>query len=379
MVGHGVTASGVMGQLRAVLQDRLDAGGDIAEALAAADRFARRLPAAHATTVCLAMLDPADGTLSLLHRRSPAAPGDHRRGPDPLPARHRGTPLGTGGTFPVCGDRLDAGDMLLLYTDGILERPGRPSPGSARELAQVAADSAAGRALRDPDATPAERVCTQTVELLVRATGHTDDITLLAAQRVAPPPDLDLTLPAVPGSLRVSRVADRRLAGRARRHRGRHVPAPARAGRAADQRDRARLRPRAERGSRVVDLHARLGPDGCLEARVTDHGRWREPARQSVRGRGLALTAQLVDDVRVEPTGDGTVATLHHSLTRPSRMLTREAPAARARRRRTAASGSPTAPAATRAWCWSRARWTRAPPSSSGRTCCTGAGAAPCR
>ena len=64
VVGHGVTASGVMGQLRAVLRDRLDTGADIAEALGAADRFARRLPAAHATTVCLAVLDQADGTLS---------------------------------------------------------------------------------------------------------------------------------------------------------------------------------------------------------------------------------------------------------------------------------------------------------------------------
>jgi anti-anti-sigma regulatory factor len=62
--------------------------------------------------------------------------------------------------------------MLLLYSDGILERPGRAMPGSTEELAQVAADSAAGRALRDPGATPAERVCTQTVELLVRASGH---------------------------------------------------------------------------------------------------------------------------------------------------------------------------------------------------------------
>jgi hypothetical protein len=44
VVGHGVAASGVMGQLRAVLQDRLDGGAGIAEALAAADRTTRRMP-----------------------------------------------------------------------------------------------------------------------------------------------------------------------------------------------------------------------------------------------------------------------------------------------------------------------------------------------
>ncbi|MEU4428986.1 PAS domain-containing protein, partial [Actinoplanes sp. NPDC024001] len=48
VVGHGVAASGVMGQLRAVLQERLDAGVGVADALAAADRLAARVRAAHA-------------------------------------------------------------------------------------------------------------------------------------------------------------------------------------------------------------------------------------------------------------------------------------------------------------------------------------------
>ncbi|MET0415093.1 MAG: SpoIIE family protein phosphatase, partial [Actinoplanes sp.] len=64
VVGHGVTASGVMGQLRAVLQDRLDDGAELGEALRAADRFAARVPAAHAATVCVAVLDPVSGELA---------------------------------------------------------------------------------------------------------------------------------------------------------------------------------------------------------------------------------------------------------------------------------------------------------------------------
>jgi len=43
VVGHGVAASAAMGQLRAVLQDRLDDTGDITAAMAAADRMARRV------------------------------------------------------------------------------------------------------------------------------------------------------------------------------------------------------------------------------------------------------------------------------------------------------------------------------------------------
>src|SRR5690242_6413177 len=64
VVGHGVTASGAMGQLRAVLQERLADGGDPAAALGAVDRFARRLPAAHAATVCVAIVDQRDGTVA---------------------------------------------------------------------------------------------------------------------------------------------------------------------------------------------------------------------------------------------------------------------------------------------------------------------------
>lgn len=76
--------------------------------------------------------------------------------------------------------------MVVLYTDGILERPG-PSPTQASlALAQTVSDVAMNRALYD-GRRPAERVCTQTVELLTRSTGHCDDITVLAAQRLRAP------------------------------------------------------------------------------------------------------------------------------------------------------------------------------------------------
>lgn len=158
VVGHGVTASGAMGQLRAVLRDRLDDGAGIAEALGAADRFASRSPAAHATTVAMAVVDPVSGEVAYCTAGHPppllVTPGGEARY---LPGTG-GTPLATGGSFPVGTARLEPGDLLLLYTDGILERPGRSHPESAAELAAVAADSAAGRALHEPgrvDVAPA--------------------------------------------------------------------------------------------------------------------------------------------------------------------------------------------------------------------------------
>ncbi|MEU4620882.1 SpoIIE family protein phosphatase [Actinoplanes sp. NPDC023801] len=317
VVGHGVTASGVMGQLRAVLQERLDAGAGVAEALAAADRLAGRVPAAYAATVCLAVLDPATGGLSYCTAGHPAPLVVPAMGGARYLDTTRGTPLGTGGSFPVRQDRLEPGDLLLLYTDGILERPAAVADG-AGELAQVAADAAAGRALHDPSATAAERVCAQTLELLVRSGGYADDITLLAAQRVPVVPDMALTLPARPGALRDAR---------------RSIAAWLSAIGAAEndvfviQHALGELATNAIEhalggdGRENIEIRASLDGSGQIEATVTDHGGWRTPERQPTRGRGLALTAQLVRSLRVDPGVHGTVATVRHPLVRPARLL----------------------------------------------------------
>ncbi|WP_305784704.1 SpoIIE family protein phosphatase [Symbioplanes lichenis] len=327
VVGHGVTAAGVMGQLRAVLCDRLDSGADPAEALRAADRLARRIGPAHAATVCVAVLEPGGDVRYCTAGHPPPlllAAGGRADYLEPTGAG----PLGTGpatGEFALRPARLEPGDMLLLYTDGILERPGVGLDDSRAELARVAATAAAGKALHTPGDTPAERVCGQSVELLVRATGHRDDITLLAAQRSEPIADLALTLPAELTSLRAARLA---LADWL-----------ARAGATDDdaftlQHALGELLTNAvehafdgELGRADVHLRARLTPAGEIDAEITDHGTWREPARRSIRGRGLALTSQLVDDLTMTPGPAGTVATVRHALCRPVHTPATAAPA----------------------------------------------------
>ena len=49
------------------------------------------------------------------------------------------------------------GDVLVLYSDGIVERPGRTPAQSTVELAQVAADVSAGRALRSTGMSKSSR------------------------------------------------------------------------------------------------------------------------------------------------------------------------------------------------------------------------------
>ncbi|WP_433304347.1 PP2C family protein-serine/threonine phosphatase [Actinoplanes sp. CA-030573] len=157
--------------MRTVLQDRLDDTGDVLGAIRAADRLAHRVPAAHAATVCVAALDPTDGTLTWCSAGHPpplVVNADFARY---LPLSGSG-PLGTGADYRLGTDRLEPNDMVLLYSDGIIERPGRGPAAATVELSQVAIDSVARRGL-DPALSAAERASTPTLELLVRQSGHT--------------------------------------------------------------------------------------------------------------------------------------------------------------------------------------------------------------
>jgi len=326
VVGQGVTASATMGQLRAVLGERLAATGDIGTAIADADRMAGRLPAARAATVCVAVLDPGTGALTYCTAGHPPPLLVPRDGePRYLPATGTG-PLGVhaagGGAVTVGTDHLEVGDMLLLYTDGILERPGRTVAESTVELARAGADTAADRALAGHEATAVERVCNQTLELLVRVTGHSDDIALLAAQRVAPPPRF-----AVDVAADLSTLPDLR-----------DLLGAWLAGIAAAEQDVAAVQHAVNElvtnaiehayldsaGPNTVSVTATLTPTGSLRAEVRDHGCWREPAPSSDRGLGLVMTSNLVDTLRLTHDGTGTTASVTHELSRPARLLTAE-------------------------------------------------------
>ena len=319
VVGHGVAASAAMGQLRAVLAELLAAEGDLGHVLRRADAFAARMPALSTATLALAVLDPAGGTLRY-------ATCGH---PPPLvigidgEARYlEGTgtgPLGTGSAPVLAVSALAPGELVLLYSDGLIERPNRTLAEGMAELAV-----AASRALA-PGADPAaaERVCQQTVELLTRA-GHADDITALAAQRLADPvPALHLELPSERPSLTTARDAFAGWLGRL------DV--------AADDADALHLAmvevftnaiehayPPAEPG--LIEFDASLGDDGSVQCLVTDHGTWRPPdPADADRGHGLMVAGQVVDKLLVShPPADGgagaqgTTVTLRHRLRRPA-------------------------------------------------------------
>jgi anti-sigma regulatory factor (Ser/Thr protein kinase)/anti-anti-sigma regulatory factor len=323
VVGHGVAAAAAMAQLRAVLSERLVANTDLGEALAEVDRFAGRTAGLRAATAAVLALDPASGQFQYAtcgHPPPLVVPAD---GSARFLLTTRGGPLGTGSRPVLMPGLLGADELVLLYTDGLLKRPGQVASMAMAELAKVAADARASQDLPVSALTAAERLCHLAVELA--AAGSGDDVIALAAHRLTEPwPALQLELPGTLAALRTARLALTSWL---------HQIGAVAADRAAIQLGIAELILNAAEHAYPADssgpicLHAALGDDGYVECRIADHGTWRVPGADGDRGRGLMLVEQLLDDVVIShppqavgrPRGArGTMVTLRHRLTRPA-------------------------------------------------------------
>jgi anti-anti-sigma factor len=338
---RGTAASAAMGRLRAVLRHALTVQPDLAVVLDQADRCAASDATLSATTLCIAVLSPADGELWYATCGHPAPlladPVGRTR---PLPGT-AARPLGTRAAFPasaappgspssgltpVLGSAVLApGDILLMYSGGLVKRPGHTLDDGVADLALVTGDAVANRTLTTwaAGATPAERVSQLTVELLTRA-GYSDDVTTLAAWRQPLPlTSLGLGVPVGPDAVATLRRAfnewletlgiafgDRQLA---------ELAIAEVVSNAVEY-----AYPPSKPGQ--VRLDAAVSDDGYLETRVSDRGRWRAPdIFEQVRGQGLSVAAQFAGELQVthppqdagEPPGDrGTVVTMRHRLRR---------------------------------------------------------------
>jgi serine phosphatase RsbU (regulator of sigma subunit) len=162
VVGHGADVASAMTQIREELRSHLLDHRDPAAALADANRLAYGI-GGFATALC-ALFDPDDGTLRWARAgHLPPLVGS----PETVAAR---MPLGgpmmgavPDARFPVTRARLHRGEMIVLYTDGLVERRGESIgegiarlEGTVRKLAASASldcravvDAVAGEAQDD--------------------------------------------------------------------------------------------------------------------------------------------------------------------------------------------------------------------------------------
>ncbi len=320
-VGQGIAAAAAMGQLRAILHERLLAGDSISRALRSLDGFARLHPESCTATMCVVVVDPTTGSFEYCTAGHPAplvvAVDGSSRFLEPS-----GTgPLTTESDYVTATDLLGPDDLILLYTDGLIERPGVPPSASTVDLGQVAGWAA--RHVDDPTGSNrrSARVCEQTLETLTRSSGYSDDITLLAAQRTPPFPAFRSAIDRRPyaarqareelgawlGSLQIAYLdeftvlhAVGELITNAVEH---AYPGPA-------------------RPSDLIEIEATLEPSGFLAGVVCDHGAWNDETPHPDRGRGLGMVSGLVDELAVDHTGSGTVVRFRKRVTRTARLLT---------------------------------------------------------
>lgn len=296
VVGHGVDAAAAMCQMRSIFAARSLDGADLPEALASLDRYSHVAAGTFATTVCAAVLDPATGDLEYVTRGHPApvvvGPGGVRTLASTL-----GDPIGLGGGR-VGRASLGADEALLLFTDGAIERPGRPLDDG---LAALEAAVAAAHGDVGAPGGVAERVCRR----VVQDAGGTarDDATALCAVRRAPFPDLELVIPADPGRLgRLRQAVGDWLAALGLPEQERTLLVLAASEAAANSIEHG------YRGGATGDVTvtARVR-DVTVALEVRDEGTWRTPTPDpGDRGRGLAMISSGGARLSVTSDASGT-------------------------------------------------------------------------
>lgn len=173
VVGRGPTAAAVMGQLRTLMHEAALREDDPRSVVCALDAMATRTPEAFASTCVAIDLDPLTGLLRYCRAGHPFPLVVGGAEPRWLDAPG-GSPLGVGTQRPCpATTRLETGEILVLFTDGVVERRGvHPDVGLSR-LARVAQAAAQGGPAAVCDA----------ILGLASVSSADDDMALLVVQR----------------------------------------------------------------------------------------------------------------------------------------------------------------------------------------------------
>ncbi|MBO0693990.1 MAG: serine/threonine-protein phosphatase, partial [Acidimicrobiaceae bacterium] len=172
VMGHGIRAASVMGQLRLALRAYAIDGYGTAEVIDRVDRLLGRLDGSQYATTVYAVIHPESGQIEIVNAGHPQPllldPSGHA---DFINAG-RSTPLGIGLPGRARQEEsfaIQSGSMLFLYSDGLIESRDRPIDEGMARLRSVATNF---------DGSP-EEFC-NLVLATVTDTTLQDDVCLLA-------------------------------------------------------------------------------------------------------------------------------------------------------------------------------------------------------
>ena len=300
VVGHGISAAALMGRLRTALHSYAIEGHGPGRTLELVDRFVQSLDESAMATAAYAVFDTYTSVLHYAtagHLPPVVVSRSETRVLDVTPA----PPLGA---FPYgrCPEHelsLESGEILVLYTDGLVERRGIPLSTGIEALAA---------AVRG--ATTPEDACASAFADLVPLVGLSDDVALVALQSAIVPSELHLTLPAEPKTLsHVRRVLRRWL-----NERGAGEGDIAEITIAVSEACANAIEHAYAPTPATFELHG-WANDGEITVTVRDDGQWRPP-RGHNRGRGLSIIVAAMDDVQIDRTADGTEVVMRRYLAR---------------------------------------------------------------
>jgi signal transduction histidine kinase/CheY-like chemotaxis protein len=305
VVGHGLAAAIVMSRLRAAVAASALTAAEPAAVLNTLDRYAASIDGARCATVAYALIDTPGTRVSYICAGHPY--------PLLVPPNRRPVFLEYGRRPPVAvGDvhsadatataHLPPGSLILLYTDGLIERVGETLDDGFVRLKAAAADCAD---------LPVEAVCTELLHRMAPPDGYRDDVVVLALRPShAAARSFATVLPAAPAQIPIVRdqlrnwlttiVVDPRREQDILLATGEAVTNAIEHGSHSEPR-------------RTVSIEAFLCQE-TLSISVSDSGQWAGDSSASLRnqrgGRGLTLMSGLADAADTVRTPEGTRVTL---------------------------------------------------------------------
>jgi anti-sigma regulatory factor (Ser/Thr protein kinase)/GAF domain-containing protein len=290
VVGHGVRAAALMGQLRTALHAYAMQDYGPARTLELVDRFVQAMPDYAMATAAYAVLEPDTGEVQIAsagHLPPIVVSSAGSRVVDITPS----APLGAFAYGRVQEQELilAPGETLVFYTDGLVERPGTPLTDSIEVLLEVV------RGARSVD-----DLCRRAVEDLVPIKSLRDDVAIVAIQNSEIDEELDLRLPADPKVLADIRLVLRRWL----RHQGANDSQTLEITLAVSEACTNAIEHAYSPAPAEFTLRA-TAQEGRLTFVVADAGSWREPRGQD-RGRGLTIIRAAMDEVEVNSSESGT-------------------------------------------------------------------------
>ena len=300
VAGKGLAGASMVGRLRSALRAYALEGHDGARVVERLNRLLwTEAEASQMATMLYVIVDPAASAVRWVNAGHPAplmiANGEPRflQGAGSVPLGVLPFP-----TYAEVSAPMEPGSTLLLYTDGLVERPGENiDDGMARLAARVREGP------EDPD-----ELCDHLLATLVPAGGATDDVALLTLRNLPVPDHFSAEFPAEPESLAPMRSMMRRWLSHAGADELEIAEITTACGEAATNAiEHAGMRG----GTRFEISGSRSGSE--VEIGVRDHGSWREE-RPGDHGRGLDLMRTLMDSVAVEPGPAGTTVSLRRRV-----------------------------------------------------------------